>query len=440
MIKNSILRSLFILILLLPIVFLGCSSSGGDAPAPVPSPSIRVLPSSYDFGAVTPGNSPATLEVEIQNNGSLSLTVNDITLSDPNNFNLNLNGGSNPCNKTSPKITAGGNCTAEVDFLPQATASFNANLTIRSNASNTPTLKVPLSGSQEEISALNVRINQVESDEASCPGPGSEITAYVSVTDQGGYPITGLTAADFTITETDGYAGPPNNPITYVGDTATISVALVMDYSGSVTDVQDAVDDMEESAAYFVDQLRDLPGVLDEAEIIKFDTIFEVVQGFTSDKDLLKAAIDEFWDNGRETTLFDAVVKAVDDTALQSTDRRAVIVISDGKDTQSLQILDDVINDANNKGVPIFTIGLGILDSAILQQIADDTGGTFFEATTSDNLRTIYEQLANVLFHDSYILTYDSNLGAGVTANLTIEGTYSPTIKGNDTKEITACP
>ena len=113
------LRSLFILILLLPIVFLGCSSSGGDAPAPVPSPSIRVLPSSYNFGVVTPGNSPAPLEVEIQNNGSLALTVSGITLSDTINFNLDLNGGSNPCNKTSPTIAAGGNCTAEVDFVPQ---------------------------------------------------------------------------------------------------------------------------------------------------------------------------------------------------------------------------------------------------------------------------------------------------------------------------------
>ena len=172
-----------------------------------------------------------------------------------------------------------------------------------------------------------------------------------------------------------------------------------MDYSGSITDIQDAVDDMEESAANFVDQLRNLPGVVDEAEIIKFDTIVEVVQGFTSDKDLLKAAIYAPWDNGTETTLYDAVVKAVDDTALRSKDRKAVIVITDGEDiSASLQILNDVINDANNNGVPIFTVGLGNFNTAILQQMADDTGGQFFEATTSDNLRTIYQQLADVLF------------------------------------------
>ena len=433
MIKNRILQSFVVLFLFLPMAFLGCSGGGSDAPAPAPSPSIEVLPSSYDFGAVTPGNSPAPLEVGIENNGSLGLTVSGIVSSDTINFNLDLSGGSNPCNTLPLTIAAGGDCTLEVIFDPESDDIFNESLTITSNASNTPTFNLWLAGKSEPIKELNVRINQIDP----CPRP--VVTAYVNVTDQGGYPVVTLKATDFTLTDD---ATGPVQPTTanFVSDTATISVALVMDYSGSLTDAQDAVDDMEESAAYFVDQLRDQPGVVDEAEIIKFDNIFEVVQGFTSDKDLLKAAIYEDWNNGRETTLYDAVVKAVDDTALQSTARRAVIVITDGKDTQSLQILDDVINDANNKGVPIFTIGLGDLDPTILQQMANDTGGSFFEATTSDNLRTIYEQLADVLFQDSYVLTYDTNLVAELSGNLTIEATYSPTIKGDDTKEITSCP
>jgi len=432
MIKRRILPSLVVIFLFLPLTFIGCSGGGGDD-APDPSPSVQVLPSSYDFGAVTPGNSPAPLEVEITNNGSLGLTVSGIVLSDTINFNLDLSVGSNPCNTLPLTIAPGGNCTLEVIFDSQSDNIFNESLTITSNASNTPTFNLWLAGKSEPIKELNVRINQIDP----CPRP--VVTAYVSVMDQAGYPVTTLTETDFSLTDDATIAAQPTTA-DFVSDTATISVALVMDYSGSVTDVQDAVDDMEESAAYFIDQLRDLPGVVDEAEIIKFDNIVEVVQGFTSDKDLLKAAIYAYWDNGRETALYDAVVKAVDDTALQSTARKAVIVISDGIDSQSLQTLDDVINDANNNGIPIFTIGLGVLNPIILQQMADDTGGTFFEATTSDNLRTIYEQLANVLFQDSYILTYISNLDGGLTGNLTVEATYSPTIKGDDTKEITACP
>jgi len=426
--------------------FLGCSGGGDDAPAPVPSPSIQVTPSSpsiqvtpssYDFGIVTEGNSAAPLEVEISNDGSAEGNVYDIALSDTNNFALDLNGGSNPCNTASLTIPAGDNCTAEVDFLPQATASFNAKLTIESNDPANSTLNVSLSGIKEAVSELNVRINQVET----CPGP--VVTAYVSVTDQGGYPVTILTKNDFSVTEDATLIVGAPTSTSFVSNTATISVALVMDYSGSIISVQDNVDDMEEAAANFVDQM----GAGDEVEIIKFDKEFKVVQAFTSNKALLTAAIYNPWDfTPGGTRLYDTVVEAVDDTALMLKNRKAVIVITDGLDDDlsgnqlSDNDLNDVINDANNNGVPIFTVGLGEADDAMLTQMADDTGGQFFDSTTSDNLRTIYQQLADVLFHDQYILTYTSGLGAGVTADLTIEGTYSPKIKGNDTKEITACP
>ena len=71
--------------------------------------------------------------------------------------------------------------------------------------------------------------------------------------------------------------------------------------------------------------------------------------------------------------------------------------------------------------------------------MADDTGGLYYESASSDNLRTIYQQLSDVLFEDTYILTYTSGLGADVTADLTI-GATSGAITGNNTKEITSCP
>ena len=435
MIKSKWFQFIIILFLLLPIAFLGCSGGSDDAAAPVPSPSIKVLPSSYNFGIVTAGSSPAPLEVEIANNGSLGLTVSSVVLSDTINFNLDLSGGSNPCNKTSPTIAAGGKCTAEVDFLPQSIDSFKANLAINSNDPDNPIYYLPLSGNFEEISELNLRINQLEP----CPRPF--VTAYVSVTDQGGYPVTVLTKNDFSITETGGYVGQPTS-VSYVSNNATLSVALVMDYSYSIAQIQDNLDDMQDSAAMFVDQM----GTDDEAEVIKFADDFDVVQPFTSGsaagKDLLKAAIYAPYDDGT-TDLYDAVYQAVVDTAARSKTRRAVIVITDGENYSesgsSVNDLTDVINYANTQGVPVFTVGLSQANEAILTQMADSTGGQFFKATTSDNLKTIYQQLADVLFHDQYILTYTSGLGAGVGADLTIKGTLN-TLEGEDTRGISSCP
>ncbi len=180
MIKGRMLVSICILFILLPIVFFGCGSreeSGGEAT----SPSIQVSPSAFDFGIVTSGHTPAPLVVTITNNGSEGLNVFDISLSDTDNFALDLTGGSNPCTSASPILAVGGKCDSEVAFQPTQTGAFSATLDITSDDHDTPTFQLQLSGTIEELSSLNVTINQVISDKA-CPT--ATITAYVSVTDQ----------------------------------------------------------------------------------------------------------------------------------------------------------------------------------------------------------------------------------------------------------------
>jgi len=446
--KDKLMISRIVLFLILAIVFTGCTGGGGgggdsdDSAAKTQDlPSVQVLPSVYDFGIVTLGNTPVPLEAQIQNNGSANLKVSDIVLSDTDNFALDLGGGSNPCSSTSPTIGAGDNCTVEVTFIPQSNASFGATLQINSDDGINPQIDTQLSGTAEPIASLDVRINQVESD-LQCPV--AEVTAYVSVTDQGGYAVTGLLENNFLVKEDIDVMNLTD--FSFVSQVpAPISVALVMDYSGSITGIPEVQSDMEEAVVdYFVDQL----GTDDEAEDVKFATEIEVVQGFTSDKNLLTNAIFNPVDVGNHTSLYDAAWKAVDDTALRlKTTRKAVIIVSDGEDDDgtgnpiSSKSLSDVINYANLKGVPIFTVGLGDFNDAVLKQMSNETGGQFFASTTSDNLGNIYSQIAKVLFENQYILTYVSALGVGATANLTIEAYVSQTIMGDDTKEeIIPCP
>jgi Ca-activated chloride channel family protein len=320
-----------------------------------------------------------------------------------------------------------------VEFQPKSTSPFSTNLTITSNDPKSPTFNLPLSGSQENISTLNVRINQVEID---CPS--RIVTAYVSVTDQGGYPVTVLGINDFSVTETGtgGYSGPPES-VPFVENTISISTAIVMDYSRSVGSA--AIADMVMGTSMFIDQMS----LEDEAEIIKFSQIFEVVQPFTSDINLLLDKVDDPWDGGVGSIIFDTVMQAVDDTAARSNARKAVILISDGWDFSTSFSLDNVINNALFNNVPIFTIGSGSnidLGKGNLTRMADETGGQYYDASTSDNLKTIHQQLADVLFSHQYILTYISGLGGSVNADLTIGATLPSTaITGNHTKGITAC-
>jgi hypothetical protein len=433
-----------ILFLFLAFTMTGCGGGGGGEAStpstPTGSPTLQVLPASFDFGAVTTSNSPASLEVRIKNNGTAALRVSNIALSDQINFSLNSNGGSKPCASNSPTIPAADSCTFQVGFQPGTDGTFAGNVQIHSNDGSSPVFTLSINGTAEPVATLTVRINQLET---SCP-TSDAVNAYVSVTDQGGYPFPGLVGANFTVIE----GGTTNLGIpttTYVEVAyEKISITAVMDYSGSLTDQPEAVADMENGFVNLFSGLR----ATDFGEIIKFDTEFEVVQPFTSDKAALAAAVRAAYDKGRLTRLYDAVFQAVTDTALRTDFRRAVIVATDGTDESgtsgvplSTHTLAQIISNATATGVPIFTIGIGSsVNAAVLEQMANDTGGQFFEAQTSQNLATIYEQLTSVLYEKQYILTFNQSvLGPGVTANLNIKATTPLGIFGDDTILITSC-
>ena len=430
---------LFITLLFALAACSGGSGSGSTQTSATPRAALEVIPAeALDFGTVTNGNwSDLTpLKVTLKNSGTASLEVSEIRLSDSDNFTLDtINEAVNPCGSINPTIPIGDSCNVEIAFSPnELDKKYSASLIITSNGTNSPYL-LSLSGTWEPVSTINVKISQIDA----CPREGSK--AYVSVTDQGGFPVSGLGEAHFTISENGSSVQPQN--VNFVDKAVSLSVALLMDYSGSITDNPTDVEDMESAAINFVKQLGDE----DEAEIIKFATTYEVTQPFTSSETDLEAAILSEPDVGRSTLLYDTVVMAIENIKDRQKERRAIILFTDGVDfataTQPLSknTLQDVIDDANLDGIPVFTVGLGEqIDPEILQQLSDDTGGNFYKASTSRNLVTIYQQLANLLFVDQYILTYNSSI-APVSSDGILEVSVKTDegISGGDTKAVPAC-
>ena len=469
--KNFILLALF-LSMIFSFSLMGCGGGGGDdsdesaasnsttttnttttTTTTSTAPEISVLPESFDFGIVTDVNSVEPLEVTIQNNGTADLVVSDITLSDTVNFSLDLNGGTTPCGSSTPTVAADANCTVIIDFDPQDATipaegiDYPAVLSVLSNDTTSPQVDIDLAGKRQDITEINVTINQIDA----CPrSVGEQVKAYVSVTDQGGFPVTTLEATDFALTETvrgASTAYSPSADATFIdADSAnpvTISIALLMDYSFSITQEPDNVTDMENAALSFVSQL----GENDEAEVIKYSTTIERVQPFTSDQTSLSTAIQSTWSGaGGKTALYDAIALAVEDISGSTKDRTAIIIITDGEDNDgsgeplSDSTLEEVIIDAKLDGVPVFTVGLGDrVNPDLLQFIADQTGGTFSASTTSDNLATVYQQLASLLFTNQYVLTYNTTLDSTQIGALQVTATYATGITGTDTIDILTC-
>ena len=443
--SNSMTRFAVIVFLSLSMALFGCSSgsSTSSTPAPVPSPSLAVQPANFDFGIVTQGNEAAVqpLEVSLLNNGSAELVVSAIELAGSDDFFLDATAGANACGSIAPTIAANSACVVKVSYLPDTVGVHAATLSIQSNDANTPTFELNLQGTYEAIQEeqIKVKINQI----IACPRENAKV--YVTVTDQGDFAVTGLAASNFSLLETGGVAIPPKT-FGYIAENGTnepLSVALLLDYSGSIFIDGDRYRfDMENAATAFVGNFAGG----DEAEIIKFGTEVDVMQAFTTNQTLLTDAIKRFPDIGFGTALYDAIDLALDGlNSPARNDRKAIIVMTDGMDDdgtgapQSDATLAQIVAKAQAIGVPVFTVGVAAADTAILTEMADETGGGFYPSATSSNLATIYQQISDLLFADQYILTYDSALPPGTTGSLKVTVTYK-SVQKDDTKAIPACP
>ena len=255
-------------------------------------------------------------------------------------------------------------------------------------------------------------------------------------------PCSICSPANFLITQVVPPPLPPTS-VTYVDQVnKPIAIAAVMDNSGSLTKQPVAFADMKTGFSNLIGAM----GATDIAQVMKFATDYEITQPFTSNKTLLQTAINAPFNKGELTLLYDTVYKAVDDTALQTTFRRAVIVATDGIDEGptvgvplSTHTLPQVIANAQAKNVAIFTIGIGSsVNATALGQMASSTGGIFYQASASQNLATIYQQLSSLLFDRQYVVTFTVTGAPASTNPVTIAAT-SGGVSGNATKSVTTC-
>ena len=244
----------------------------------------------------------------------------------------------------------------------------------------------------------------------------SDIQAYVRVTDATG-PVSGLVGDDFAVTldgvalSTATFSLPPAQD-----DTQRVSVIFAMDYSGSVINV--ALDDMRDAVIGFIEQMR--PG--DYAAILKFTTTnpdgASIVQAFTAiddggvgDMALVSAIMAPYGGDG--TNLLDAVKVGIETfldpgTALPI-GPKAIILISDGQDNDSIISQSDVVAYANDNGLSVFAIGVGNIatdpaGNELLESLAENTGGDYFPVPDSQDIAAAYVTVAESL-NNEYKLT-----------------------------------
>ena len=220
----------------------------------------------------------------------------------------------------------------------------------------------------------------------------NRVILWITATDKQGDLVTDLGKDSFRVFEN----GRPQTIIDFYREDRPITMAILLDSSGSM---EDKVDEVHEAAGSFVDTLRDQ----DRALLIDFDDRVFLIQELTADRERLKAAIRSTEPIGA-TALYDALHAAYRKIG-EIEGRKAIVLLSDGEDTASQFGFDRVLEEAKSSSTIIYGIAIGAGDRSALKDFAEMTGGRYLHVKKADELAGVYQTIAEEL-RAQYYLTY----------------------------------
>jgi Ca-activated chloride channel family protein len=178
-----------------------------------------------------------------------------------------------------------------------------------------------------------------------------------------------------------------------------VDLVIVMDKSGSMA-ANGKMNAARNSLVQFIQQLDEA----DRLRVIVFSSELSDLTPLTPigpKRDDVMRRVSGVIEGG-ETRLYDAVQQAYTDLVKDGDPKhiRAVVVLTDGKDTQSTSTLPDVMQQIAASGgeggnaIKLFTIAFGgDADKDVLKQLAEPTGGQQYNSDPSDIMK-VYSEIA----------------------------------------------
>jgi tight adherence protein B len=101
-------------------------------------------------------------------------------------------------------------------------------------------------------------------------------------------------------------------------------------------------------------------------------------------------------DKVQGTTLYDAIVLSARQLATEPLPARVIIIVTDGNETRSEASLKDAISAAHDAGAAVYVVAIesAKFTPAPLKQLANETGGNYYGAASSEALAGVYRSIA----------------------------------------------
>jgi len=236
------------------------------------------------------------------------------------------------------------------------------------------------------------------------------VELYTTAVDRAGHPVPDLQAADFTVAE-DGVRQEIAR-FERVTD-LPVHVAVALDTSASMEKI---LPQARDAALGF---LQRTIRPKDRAAVITFNDHPNLGAKLTSDLTQLAGGLAGI-KSERSTALYDAMVFSLYYfSGLKG--RRAVLLLSDGRDEGSRFTFDEALEYARRSGVTIYVIGLGEdVEKRKLSRFAEETGGRSFFLSKPAELPAIYAAIEEEL-RSQYLIAYQSTNTTGSTGFRTVD-------------------
>jgi Ca-activated chloride channel family protein len=206
----------------------------------------------------------------------------------------------------------------------------------------------------------------------------------------------------------------PSTEIRVPRERATVVMAVDVSLSMRATDIEpDRFSAMQRAAKEFVDVL---PARINLG-LVSFAGTATTLVTPTTDRDQVRTAIDNL-DLAEATAIGEAVFTSLStiqnfqnslDTPSEDLPPARIVLLSDGSNTVG-RPATQAVDAANGAQVPVSTIAFGTdygsldlngetvpvpVDRSALKQIADDTGGSYSEAASAQELEEVYKDLGS---------------------------------------------
>src|SRR5215475_8062482 len=220
------------------------------------------------------------------------------------------------------------------------------------------------------------------------------VSVRVTVTDQGGRAIEGLSKDDFKV-----YEDKVEQPVSFFSDEDTpASIGIVFDTSSSMSGGK--IMRAREALARFIQTSHEQ----DEYFLISFNSSAQLLLDGARDGQAVLNRFNNVYPKG-ETALYDAVYLGIEKVSQGTYPKRAIILISDGEDNHSRRSFDELRRRLQESDVAIYPIRIAGNSPSpksrvtangpfLMDKLASISGGKTFWPGNAEKMNEAFERIA----------------------------------------------